>query len=98
MCSVQVSTLDAATAGNLRITGLPFAALNTAGLQQPVAINVRSNLTLTGGYTMYSAYMTNNSAIINLAQMGSNVTQTLLQATAAASGLTIDIQGTIRTN
>lgn len=98
VCSVQVSTLDAATAGNLRITGLPFAALNTAGLQQPVAINVRSNLTLTAGYTMYSAYMTNNSAIINLAQMGSNVAQALLQATAAASGLTIDIQGTIRTN
>lgn len=97
-CSVQVTTLDAATAGNLRITGLPFAALNVAGLQQPVTINVRSNLTLTGGYTMFSAYLTNNSSIINLAQMGSNVAQGLLQATAAASGLTIDIQGTIRIN
>lgn len=97
-CSVNVSTLDAATAGNLRITGLPFAALNTTGFQQPLTINVRSNLTLTAGYTMYSAYMSNNSAIINLAQMGSNVAQALLQATAAASGLTIDIQGTIRIN
>ena len=98
ICSVNVSTLDAATAGNLRITGLPFAAFNVAGLHQPVAINIRSNMTLTAGYTMFSAYMTNNSAIINLAQMGSNVAQALLQATAAASGLTIDIQGTIRTN
>ena len=97
-CSVQVSTLDVATAGNLRITGLPFVAINTAGLQQPLTINVRSNLALTAGNTMYSAYMTNNSSIINLAQMGSNVTQSLLQATAAASGLTIDIQGTIRIN
>jgi hypothetical protein len=96
--SVQVSTLDAATSGNLRITGLPFAALNVSGLQQPVTINVRSNLTLTAGYTMFSAYLTNNSSIINLAQMGSNVAQALLQASAAASGLTIDIQGSIRIN
>lgn len=96
--SVQITTLDGTTAGNLRITGLPFASLNVSGLQQPVNLNVRSNLNLSGSYTQFCGFISNNSTLINIAEMGSGVAQQIVQASAAASGLTIDVQGSIRLN
>jgi hypothetical protein len=94
----QVTTLDPATAGDIQLTGIPLAALNTSGTRQPLLINVRSNITLSAGYSQFTGYLNNNGTVLNLSQTGSNVAQVNLTAAAAASGLTIDIQGTIRIN
>jgi hypothetical protein len=68
-CQIIINVKDVATAGNLKITGLPFTAANN-GI--PIgAVSLLSNLTLTLSATYASGTVTQASTEIVLNQIGS---------------------------
>jgi hypothetical protein len=69
-CEIIINVKDAATAGSLRITGLPFASNSNGGIPQGCCA-VGSSLTLTALYYYISGTVENGASYINLRQHGS---------------------------
>lgn len=95
---VDLSALDGATAGDLRISGLPFASKTATGVEYPVMVQLIDGLTLTTNYTMLGGYVSSNSSTIKLREMGSAVAAQNVQASAATSSLILIAFGTIPIN
>ncbi len=97
--SVEVTTLDAATAGDMRITGMPLRAKNnTASVEYPVVVHIIDGVTLSTNYTTLVGYMDTNSAIVRLREIGSGQAAQNLDASTLSSGFHVIIQGSAPIN
>lgn len=63
---VYLATLDGALAGNVRISGLPFA-VNASAVQSPAGL-MTENVTLTGGYIGFMAYPEPSTSYVTIGQ------------------------------
>lgn len=82
---ISVSSKDAAMAGALRVTGLPFVSQpDSANNTFAIAVPVWQNLTLTANYTTIGAQVNPSTNFMTLNQSGSNNGLISLGATAIA--------------
>lgn len=98
-CDVQfgltLTALDAATAGNMQISGLPFAMdAGFTGAVCGASISQWGNFTLTGGYTQLCGRIAAGGQVIDLLQSGSGVTAGFV--TKAMASNTSQVVGSIR--
>lgn len=84
---INISSKDAAMAGNSRIGGLPFAAKNEANFFQSIVFSQFSNVTFSAGYTFLGGRVDPNTTKVLLIQCGSGVAGTVI--TAANVGNTV---------
>ena len=91
---IELNAKDGTTAGNLRITGLPYTVLNVTGYR-PVAHLFYSNLDLNVGAARYTAVGlgSENTTRIDLVEIGDNVANAAL--TDADFGATTVIRGSM---
>lgn len=89
---VSLSAKDAAMAGELRITGLPFTSANN-GAYHGVSIRTFGALGLTTGYTQLSASVDTNTSYVRLLQNGSNQSSITVDAANATATTAIIISG-----
>ena len=82
---VVMSSKDGTTAGNVRITGLPFTSDTTTNLYSAAPI-AQWKFDLSAGYTSVGAYHYPNTTLIEFAEMGDNVAAQVI----AAAGLLAD--------
>lgn len=73
---------DAATAGSLMLTGLPFTSSSTAGTTSALTIGYVSNFDFAAGYTQAGGDVPANSTQAELLQIGDNVAVAALAAGA----------------
>jgi hypothetical protein len=87
--SVSMATKDGATAGNIRVAGLPFTSANYAQSASGAAFAGYDLIDLTAGYTQLSGVVNANSTVLALLQSGDNVASSAVAAAAIAgtSGL-----------
>lgn len=81
---VQLTAVGGTMAGNVLITGLPFAA-NASGPTQAGALSEWGSVTLAASNTALGIQIAPGAASINLIQSGSGIAATLLQATGIAN-------------
>ncbi len=93
--SINLSAFDAATSGNMRITGLPFTALSLAGASTPLAVQNFQfiNLNTAGGYTYPNAFVQQGQAYIGLVECGDNIAIASLTEADFANNSTIGVAG-----
>lgn len=84
--ALTLSALDVATAGNIRITGLPVAC---GSVQAGVALSGGGNINLTAGYTQIIGRVTSGQTYIDLFECGDNVAQSAITASQLTSTTTI---------
>lgn len=89
---VLISVKDATMAGDITLTGLPFAAKRLLG--SGLSAQVLNGYTLPANYTDISASVLLDQTAIALTISGSGVTSTALLASQLASGFEILINGT----
>ena len=70
-CDLVLATKDAAMAGSLRITGLPFTASNISGYNAINGINYFDNVTFTANYTNLASVIASNTNIVQIFQSAS---------------------------
>lgn len=92
--AAAMSAKDAATAGAMRITGLPFTSEVAASTYGPVSIPAFGNITLTAGYTQVGGYVQPNNTYVNLLQSGSAVAAADITAAAIAANSDWMMHGT----
>jgi hypothetical protein len=90
---IILSAKDAATAGNLIISGLPFASNSTASNFHSFSVGNAGLFTLTAGYTQLEAHIEPNLSYFYLGQLGSGVAYSYLQASALAATSRISVSG-----
>lgn len=90
---IILTAKDGTTSGNMRITGLPFAAVTAADNVWPVALSNVDNWDLNVGAGRYtvSAHIISGGQTIQLREMGDNVASAVL--TEADFGNTSSIAG-----
>jgi hypothetical protein len=83
---IELSALDGALAGDIRITGLPnsFASSFTGGLTA-AAVSEWGNITLTTNYTYLGGRLTVNQNFIEIVQSGSGEATIALDETGLAN-------------
>lgn len=86
---IAMTALDAATAGNVEILGLPTAASTTAVAVAGGWVGSFANLTLTAGYTFLGTGLSAGSGAILLAQSGSAQPPASLLAAALSATSTL---------
>lgn len=91
-CTVLLSAKDAATAGNLRITGLPFTSKNVANSYASLTIS-GANVLHSGAYTYCGARIDPNTTYISLMENGTNLAPALLGAAALKAATEFEISG-----
>jgi hypothetical protein len=69
---ININVKDAATVGNLRVTGLPFVSNANSGIPQG-SVAFSSNCTLSSGYTYVAGNVKNGDSYVSLLQYGSGV-------------------------
>lgn len=81
-CGVVMTAKDAATAGDLQLSGLPFTTRNLANLQFSANVGIQGSFDLNaaGGYYGVSAITQVNSTYMTLFEVGDNVAHTQLTA------------------
>lgn len=82
---INLTTKDAAMAGNVRITGLPDTAANV-GNQDFVGSVEPNSITFSAGMSQLTCYISPNNNYIQIRQGGSGVADTALPATGLANG------------
>ena len=92
--NIILSALDGATAGNVGIGGLPFAATALTGLQFPGAIGTLDNITHGTNYAQWGIRLQQGLQVINLFEFcvvsgGGAVASASVQATALASNTSL---------
>lgn len=91
-CQVTLATKDVAMAGEVRITGLPFAVVG--GVYGTAAFRSFSGINLTSGYTQLAGSLDQGGTVIRLIQSGSGVSQNVVDSTAIASNASMILSGT----
>jgi hypothetical protein len=94
---VTMTAKDAATAGNLTITGLPFTSENTTGISGSMSLGLVANLILDAGYSMFTGRVGLNQSFITLTEAGSNIASANLMAANLQATTDIAISGWYRT-
>lgn len=90
---IVLTNKDAATAGNIRLTGLPFSARSTNAQITSVTVAYLSNITLTASYTQLSAIIQQGNSFVELVQGGSNQAALFLPAAGIANTTEIMVSG-----
>lgn len=93
--TLTITAKDAAMAGSLSITGLPFVSENIANSNAFINIALYEGFTLAGGYTHLSGIIAPNSSVIALRKSGSALALTTVPATdcpGAAIGIYFEAQ------
>lgn len=88
--SISISAKDAAMAGAMQITGLPFVAANVTNENAFTNIAMWGGFTFAAGYTHLSGIISPNTSVIALRKSGTAVALTTVPATDCP-GVTIDI-------
>jgi hypothetical protein len=91
--TLTMTAKDAATAGNIRINGLPFTVTNLTNLLHGCALATFSNITLSAGMTQLTGRAGANTTRIELFENGSGAAN--LPIAAAAVAATTNIAGTV---
>lgn len=90
---IVLSAKDAATAGNIMVSGLPFTPNSTSSDFHAVAVGNAGLITLTALYTQLEAHIEPNLTNIYLGQIGSGLAYSYLQAAAIANTTRITVSG-----
>jgi hypothetical protein len=77
--NIALSAKDPATAGSLRITGLPFTASSVSGMRFGAAVGYGA-LDLDAGYTQIGGYIDATTSVIQLVESGDNLGPSTLAA------------------
>jgi len=93
--SIVLSAKDAATAGNMRIAGLPFTSVTVSGARWPCAIDNADLWDLNVGAGRYSmaASVGSNTTVITLTEQGDNVASAALTEADFAATSAIAVSG-----
>ena len=89
--SIDLSAFDATTLGNLKITGLPYAA--KAATNDYYIIPASGTMTLSAGYTWFNGRIDPGNNFVWLIQNGSGVTASIMTATSLLTHSEIYITG-----
>lgn len=90
---IALSAKDLATAGNIRLTGLPFPARLTSAQTTSVTVSYMSNITLTAGYTQLAGIIQPGNNFVELVQGGSGQPAAFLPAAGIANTTQIMVSG-----
>ena len=93
---IELTAFDAATAGYLKITGLPYPA-STASDSTVSVLTANAALSLSAGNTWIVGRIDPGSSFAWLIQNGSGLTPTLLSASALLSGTVVSLTGSYET-
>lgn len=91
---LKITAIDAATAGSIRVGGLPYAMEVTPAVKPSICIGNIVGVTFSAGYTQLTALMVeSNSKQINLAQCGSGIASASLPVTGLTAPVTLNLSG-----
>jgi hypothetical protein len=93
--SVNLSAFDVLTSGNMRITGLPYAAMALTGGSTALAVQGFQfiNIDTAGGYTFPNVFVQQGQSFIVLNECGDNVALAALTNADFANNSTISVAG-----
>lgn len=90
---IALTNKDAATAGNIRLTGLPFPARLASAQITSVAVAYLSDITLTASYTQLSGIIQPGNSFVELVQGGSGQAVMFLPAAGVTNTTQIMVSG-----
>ena len=90
---IVLTNKDPATAGNIRLTGLPFPARLASAQTTSVTVSYLSDITLTAGYTQLAGIIQPGNNFVELVQGGSGQPAAFLPAAAIANATQIMVSG-----
>lgn len=90
---IILTNKDAATAGNIRLTGLPFPARSSDAQITSVSVGYMSNITLTAGYTQLAGFIQPGNSFVELVQGGSSQPAAFLTASGVSNTTEIMVSG-----
>lgn len=90
---IALTNKDAATAGNIRLTGLPFPARLTSAQTTSVTVSYLSDITLTASYTQLAGIIQPGNSFVELVQGGSGQPAAFLPAAGIANTTQIMVSG-----
>lgn len=90
---IVLTNKDPATAGNIRLTGLPFQARLANAQTTSVTVSYLSDITLTAGYTQLTGFIQPGNNFVELVQGGSGQPAAFLTAAGIANTTQIMVSG-----
>ena len=90
---IVLTNKDAATAGNIRLTGLPFPARSASAQTTSVTVAYLSDITLTASYTQLSGIIQPGNSFVELVQAGSGQPAAFLPTAGIANTTQIMVSG-----